>query len=50
MFKKMLQVSSALGRGPVSEVEPNVAPSGLSTWGRSGLGITPISWLWKATR
>jgi len=31
MFKKMLQVSSALGRGPVSEVEPNVAPSGLST-------------------
>ena len=31
MFKKMLQVSSALGRGTASEEEPNVTPSGLSS-------------------
>jgi hypothetical protein len=31
MFKKMLQVSSALGRGLASEEEPNATPSGLSS-------------------
>jgi hypothetical protein len=31
MFKKMLQVSSALGRGPASIEEPNATPSGLSS-------------------
>jgi len=31
MFKKMLQVSSALGRGSAGMEEPNATPSGLST-------------------
>ena len=31
MFKKMLQVSSALGRAPASADEPNATPSGLSS-------------------
>jgi hypothetical protein len=31
MFKKMLQVSSALGRVPASVDEPNATPSGLSS-------------------
>jgi|SRR5579864_5025172 len=31
MFKKMLQVSSALGRAPATMEEPNATPSGLSS-------------------